>query len=118
MDTWSSSSPSVCLDLFPDGRQVNADRLQCVGVQLARSTVGCSERQLLAWLGGRAGRAADARRGRVGMLVVRVRCRTPASSARQRRMTTKSSAGRWGLAFYQPANHRVRREALRIREGG
>jgi len=33
-------------------------------------------------------------------------------------MTTKSSAGRWGLAFYQPANHRVRREALRIREGG
>ncbi|MFC5730243.1 MULTISPECIES: aminoglycoside adenylyltransferase domain-containing protein [Nocardioides] len=33
-------------------------------------------------------------------------------------MTTKSGAGRWGLAHYDERWHRVLREALRIREGG
>jgi hypothetical protein len=33
-------------------------------------------------------------------------------------MTTKSSAGRWGLTYYPQPFHRVLREALRIREGG
>lgn len=33
-------------------------------------------------------------------------------------MTTKSSAGRWGLVHYPERFHRVLREALRIRSGG
>jgi hypothetical protein len=33
-------------------------------------------------------------------------------------MTTKSAAGRWGLATYPARFHRVLREALAIREGG
>jgi len=33
-------------------------------------------------------------------------------------MTTKSGAGRWGLAYYGERWHRVLREALRLREGG
>lgn len=33
-------------------------------------------------------------------------------------MTTKSSAGRWGLSHYDERWHRVLREALRLREGG
>lgn len=34
------------------------------------------------------------------------------------KMTTKSRAGRWGLAHYPERHHRVLREALRIRDGG
>lgn len=33
-------------------------------------------------------------------------------------MTTKSAAGRWGLAYYDERWHRLLREALRLRESG
>ena len=41
--TIQRSGTECCLDLFPDGRQVNADRLQGVSVQIFRATVGCSK---------------------------------------------------------------------------